>query len=192
MKKLLKILSAAMVSAGLTTGFAAAQSGSIDTTGPDSDNHITNNQTNTADVDNTNDVYVKSKNHQSAYSGEAEVENNTTGGSATSGDASNTNSVSSDVNVSNSGGGTWSLSPPDIDQSGSIENTGPGSLNTVTSTNTNTLTITNNNDVDVKSYNYQRASSGEAEVEDNTTGGDATSGDASNSNTVENTVSVSN
>ncbi|MBI2009017.1 hypothetical protein HYS84_01225 [Candidatus Saccharibacteria bacterium] len=192
MKKLLKILSAALVSAGLTTGFAAAQSGSIDTTGPDSENKVKIEQKNEAKIDNDNDVKVKNKNYQSADSGDAKVKHNTTGGDATSGNSSNSNSASSDVSVSNSGGGTWSLTPPASDADGSISNTGPDSKNEVKITTTNKLKIDNDNDVKVKNDNYQTATSGDATVKDNTTAGDATSGDASNDNTVSNSVNINN
>ena len=101
MKKLLKILAAAAVSASLTTGLAVAQTGSISNTGPDSENEIEFSLDNSANIDNNNDVSASNRNDQDADSGEAEVEGNTTGGNATSGDASNTNSMTSTVNVSN-------------------------------------------------------------------------------------------
>ena len=101
MKKLLKILSAAMVSAGLTTGFAAAQTGSIDTTGPDSINTITATQNNDADIDVDNDVDVDNDNDQDADSGNATVSGNTTGGDATSGDATNENTFENTVAIEN-------------------------------------------------------------------------------------------
>jgi hypothetical protein len=76
-------------------------SGTISNTGPGSSNSITTHQTATTTVTNDNDISVTNLNHQDSSSGDAEVEGNTTGGSATTGDASNTNSSNFDLTVSN-------------------------------------------------------------------------------------------
>lgn len=76
-------------------------SASIDTTGPDSYNSIKFNYHSSVDVNNDNDVHVNNNNDQYARSGNATVQHNTSGGSATSGDAMNTNSTSTSVNISN-------------------------------------------------------------------------------------------
>lgn len=61
-----------------------------------------------------------------------------------------------------------------------ISDTGPKSTNEITTTNTNTTTVTNTNTVNATNVTTQSASSGAATVSDNTTGGAATSGAASN------------
>lgn len=75
---------------------------------------------------------------------------------------------------------------------GTINNTGPGSYNTVNSSQTATTKITNNNNLSVANTSNQQASSGEAETEYNTTGGSAVSGTAANSNHADLNLSVSN
>lgn len=192
MKKLLKILAAAAVSASLTTGMAAAQTGSIGNTGPDSDNNIKNTTENDVDINNSNDVFALNFNGQRASSGEASAEKNTTAGNVSSGNASNSNNSSTSVSASNSAGsGMWTWGG-DGGQSGSINNTGPKSDNKVENKIENDLDVTNTNDVAVINVNLQRATTGEAEAKNNTTVGDVTSGDASNTNTTTTTVNVSN
>jgi hypothetical protein len=56
---------------------------------------------NSVRVSNDTDIRVNNDNDQHAYSGDAKVFDNTTGGSATSGSASNTNSSSFTFSVSN-------------------------------------------------------------------------------------------
>jgi hypothetical protein len=73
-----------------------------------------------------------------------------------------------------------------------ISGNGNGSVNTVTTTNTNTTNISNHNDVTVENKNVQKAYSGDAEVEDNYSGGSATSGDAWNTNSTTTNISISN
>ncbi|MEO5499670.1 MAG: hypothetical protein ABIR46_04180 [Candidatus Saccharimonadales bacterium] len=76
------------------------------------------------------------------------------------------------------GAGVASAAPGDA----SIDNTGPDSYNSVRSENDVDVDVDNDNDVDVKNRSDQRADSGDATVRHNTTGGDATSGDAMNDN----------
>jgi hypothetical protein len=193
-KQLYRAAAATVLGLSLATGVAVADnSGSIDTTGPDSNNAVTATTTNRVTVRNDNDLNVRNDNDQRASSGDAKVWHNTTGGDATSGDASNANSTSVDATVDNSGaamaalGGGGSMSA-----SGDISNTGPDSNNYVTSTQTNTVHVTNDNDVRVNNDNDQHAYSGDAKVSDNTTGGSATSGSASNTNSSSFTFSISN
>lgn len=71
-----------------------------------------------------------------------------------------------------------------------ISTEGPNSdVNLNSSTQT---TITNNNSVSISSSNTQYASSGDATVSNNTTGGSATSGNASNDNDTDICVSITN
>jgi hypothetical protein len=72
-----------------------------------------------------------------------------------------------------------------------IRDTGPHSFNECTDTTTNKTTITCNNKVDVVFHNNQQASSGNSLVIDNTNGGSATSGNASNSNDTSANLDVS-
>lgn len=73
----------------------------INTTGPDSVNKVTTVTTSNVDVQNNNDLYVSNYNHQAAISGDATVSDNTTGGSAVTGDAMNTSATTVTFDVSN-------------------------------------------------------------------------------------------
>ncbi|HEX5395021.1 MAG TPA: hypothetical protein VFW52_01575 [Candidatus Saccharimonadales bacterium] len=187
MTKTIALKAAALSTMGLglvggLVGMAGAQS--LSTEGPDSPIrvHSRNHQTWT----NNNSVGVGNHNWQSAYTGRAEVEHNTTGGSARSGDASNDNSLDAAISISNSSGGGGSNGT----SSANMSTTGPDSpIRVRTSNNTS---VTNNNDVHVYNSSSQHASTGSAEVEGNTTGGNATSGDATNTNSTSVTIDVSN
>jgi hypothetical protein len=193
MKKLLRIATAAAVSASLVTGFAAAESGgSIDTTGPDSHNVIINKNSDRLRIHNDNDVNLTNSNDQHAYTGDAKVSHNTTGGDATSGDASNSNSLDATVNVDNSAGMAGMSFGGSGSTGGSIDNTGPDSHNVIVNKSSTSVRISNDNDINICNTNNQRATSGDATVRDNTTGGSATSGDATNTNSATFSVSVTN
>jgi len=99
MKRLLKILAAAILGAGLFTGAASAQS--ISNTGPGSTNTITNSQNCNASVTNNNNVSVSGSNNQNASSGNATNTGNTSGGNSSSGNASNNNSTSINFGINN-------------------------------------------------------------------------------------------
>lgn len=193
--KLKKVVGTSLLSLGLVVGlagFAGASSGTIDTTGPDSYNKVEHESTTKVEVDNDNDVDVDNDNRQTARSGDAEVEDNTTGGDARSGNTSNSNSLSGTVEIDNSvgvdglgGGGAGN-------NSGSIENTGPDSYNKVEFDHYSSVEVDNDNDIDIDNNNHQYASSGDAEVDGNTTGGDAVSGSATNTNSTSLTVRITN
>jgi hypothetical protein len=85
----------------LPAGIANAQS--IDTTGPDSTNVITDTNKTTCTVKNDNDVDVTNNNPQDAHSGNVNTNENTTVGSVTSGDATNSSDTSVSVNLTNGG-----------------------------------------------------------------------------------------
>jgi hypothetical protein len=180
-KQLYRAAAATVLGLSLTTGIVAADTGNINTTGPGSSNTVTAVTTASHVATNNNNLGVQNKNHQDADSGDASVKWNTTGGSATSGAASNHNAVAVSATINNSasaahvaplmGGGS---------ASGSISNTGPGSNNLVSSVVNTTSVVTNNNNVEVSNYNHQDADTGDAKVYGNTTGGSATSGSASN------------
>ena len=98
-KLTLMTLASGVVTVALS-GAALADS-SLNTTGPNSQNTITVTQTNDVTVSNHNDIQVTNSNQQSAGSGSAKVEGNTTGGAATSGMATNTNSFLTSITLGN-------------------------------------------------------------------------------------------
>lgn len=185
MRKLLRTTATAATALSIAAGGIAGAS-SVTTEGPNSpiDAESSNHQT----WRNDNHVGVSNSNSQSAYTGDAKVRHNTTGGDATSGDASNSNSASTSVDIDNSasmGAGMGALSGNDT-----LSTAGPDSEITVKWSNN--TSVTNNNSVSVSNSSTQNASSGDARVSGNTTGGDATSGDASNTNSSSTEISVSN
>lgn len=181
-KQLYRAAAATVLGLSLTTGIAAAQTGSINTTGADSYNRVSSRVHNSAHVDNNNNIGLHSSNTQTAYTGSATTTQNTTGGGAASGSATNSRSVSASLSVNNSAGVSgmnWGGSGGD--QTGTISNTGYNSNNVVSSKVSNHLDVDNNNNICVTTDNTQTATSGNATVSQNTTGGSATTGNASNS-----------
>ena len=104
MKKLL--LGFAVATLGLTgtsASVGATDSCTISGTGPDSTNSCVVKDDFTCKVENDNKFTVINKNDQDATSGDATVEDNTSGGSARSGSATNSNGTVIDVSIDNSG-----------------------------------------------------------------------------------------
>jgi len=200
MIKLKKAVGAGVLSLGLVVGlagFAGAATGTIGTTGPGSDNYISHESSTELDVENDNDVRLTNKNHQYASSGDAEVKGNTTGGDATSGDGENDNSVDATIEIDNSQTagafeGVGSGSGSGNGGESSIDTTGPKSDNTVKTESKVEIDVDNDNNIHVYNNNDQVAKSGDAEVRYNTTGGDATSGSVTNTNSATFTVRVTN
>jgi hypothetical protein len=87
--------------ATITAGGSGTLEGSISTTGPNSTNVIKAESESYVRVNNDNDLHVYNTSKQTAKSGNAEVEGNTTAGSATTGDASNDSTTSLTFTVSN-------------------------------------------------------------------------------------------
>lgn len=189
-KQLIRAAATTVLGLSLTTGIAAADIGN---TGPSSHNKVETTTSNHARLHNNNNISGSNSNGQSASTGKAEVEHNTTGGDASSGAASNSNEVSAMITVDNSGAvsglGGWASAPSDP---GSIDTTGPNSSNEIKTRVTNSLHVTNNNNVSFTNSSSQSASSGSAEVSGNTTGGSASTGDASNTNSSTFEFSVTN
>lgn len=198
--KIQKKLGAAVLSLGLVvglSGFAGATTGTIDTTGPDSNNEITSETVRRVDVRNNNNLNVQNDNYQDAWTGEAEVEDNTRAGDAETGDARNSNAFTGTVHVDNSastraaataaGGGAGGA-----EHRATIRETGPDSNNQVHFETRSNVEIENNNNLNVENNNTQVATSGDATVEHNTRGGSATTGDATNTNSTSVTFRVSN
>ena len=74
----------------------------------------------------------------------------------------------------------------------SITTTGPGSYNVITSNFSSWWSKANNNHLWVNNWSSQNAHSGNANVSGNTNGGSASTGDASNWNSTDTSVSVVN
>lgn len=195
--KVKKTLGAGVLSLGLVVGlagFAGATSGTIGTTGPDSQNEISNESLTEIDVENDNNLELVNENDQYASSGDAETEDNTTGGDATSGDAANGNSVDAMVEVDNSqaAGMLAEVSTGSETNTGSITNTGPDSENEIEFESKVEVDVNNDNNIHIYNNNEQSAVSGDAEVEHNTTGGSATSGSVVNTSSSTFTIRVTN
>lgn len=75
---------------------------------------------------------------------------------------------------------------------GTIADTGPNSSNEIVTKNTSITTVTNDNDISLSTSNDQQASSGVANVSDNTNAGSAATGDAQNVNSTSLSVTVNN
>lgn len=200
MKKLdiKKIAGVGVVSLGLVvgvSGFAGASSGTIGTTGPDSINKVTHKSNVDMKVKNNNKLNLENTNHQHAGSGEVKVKGNTTGGAAKSGNAANANAVSATVEYNNAKAAA-ELKPvvngAAVNNSASITNTGPDSVNKVKYESNMNVDIKNDNNVMIENKSMQTAHSGDAEVRHNTTGGDATSGNVSNTSSSSFTVRITN
>lgn len=198
MIKLKKAVSAGVLSLGLVVGvagFAGATSGSIGTTGPYSDNEVVNDSRTDIDVDNDNDIRLSNTNDQYATSGPAGVKKNTTGGHATTGHSDNNSSVNAMVEIDNSSSTEAALDGVDLGSNGgtgSIHNTGPNSDNIVTYESRVNIDVDNDNDIRIQNNSVQMAESGSADVSYNTTGGNATSGNVSNTSSTNFTVRVTN
>ena len=75
---------------------------------------------------------------------------------------------------------------------GSINDTGPDSLDTINTSVHNSLNLRNTNRINLTNRNWQGAITGSATVRHNTNAGDATSGDAMNDNSSNFSVNASN
>lgn len=193
-----KSIGAVVSSIGLVAGFAgfaaAAPNYSIGTTGPDSSNKVKSVDKRIIHVKNTNKLDVSNYSHQSASSGNAVTEHNTTGGSAGTGMASNANAMSASATIDNAASTAALVAAPATGGGGTstIATTGPDSVNEISTKVMNKVSVTNDNNINVDNTNCQVAQSGDAEVSGNTTGGSATTGNASNTNTSTLTFKVSN
>ncbi|HUC96452.1 MAG TPA: hypothetical protein VMR16_02175 [Candidatus Saccharimonadales bacterium] len=82
------------------TAFAASTC-QVGYTGPDSNNQCVSTKTFTCNVDNNNNLATVTYNNQTAYSGISLTQDNTQGGSSSSGSATDTNGVTYNVTVNN-------------------------------------------------------------------------------------------
>lgn len=194
--RILRATSVAVTSVGLVAGLtgiagASSASGSLVTTGPHSLNKIRNNVSSQVNLKNDNKVDLSTQNWQQAYSGNAKVTDNTHGGNATTGAATNTSSVAATVNLTNNNSHNL-IGDGSSKASATIRDTGPFSTNTVDNKVRNTVNVTNTNDIRVSTDNQQTATSGNATVSDNTHGGNATTGAATNTSSTSLTLNVTN
>lgn len=164
-------------------------------TGPGSTNAATNNITdNSTTTNNTTESIVNAINSQ-ATTGNASVAGNTSAGSATSGNASSgvtllnltgSNTIGKNallvfVNVLGKWVGMIMNAPSGstaAELGGGITQSGPGSTNTLASNVTDNSTTTNNANLAINNDVNVHAQSGDATVTNNTTGGNAKSGNA--------------
>jgi hypothetical protein len=177
-------------------GFAAASTVTFDTTGAESHQKVELNNSSKVKVSNHNHVGVANVNAQQAQSGRVEANENTTvGGSVGSGDASNANTASTGVAITNSGtsalagAGSWTPVNDTVD----ISLTGHDSKNTVEINNKRSVEVKNYNTVEVLNLNLQSAKSGNVEANENTSvSGDVMSGAAHNTNSTTTSITVAN
>lgn len=193
--KALRRVAVAAVAISLTTGagVAAAATGSIETTGPWSDNNIEVRHEDSRYVQNDNNVEVVNENPQDAVSGDVKVSKNTTGGHAESGEVKNDSLLRASLTVDNSSATEAANHVDgDVDHMVTIKETGPESDNNVEIKTENEVTVENSNNISIVNSNSQAAKSGEVKVYGNTTGGDAKSGDAKNISTTDVTLQIKN
>jgi len=102
--KLLRFIGAASLAGGFllaTAGTAAADDVGLNTTGADSKQSVTIDNSVTVTQKNTNDVQVVNVNAQKAETGNVEANSNTTVGGLSSGNASNQNAADTSVSINN-------------------------------------------------------------------------------------------
>lgn len=168
----------------------------IAATGSGSTNNISNNATNNSTTTNNTNENVNNAINSSAQTGAANVAGNTVGGSATSGTAGTNvtllnltgssvvgkNNILVFVNVLGHWVGMIMNAPTGSTAAslggGVVSNTGTGSSNNVTNALANNATTTNNANLGINNNVNVRATSGNANVNGNTVGGNAKSGNA--------------
>jgi len=173
-------------------GGGGGGSASISDTGPKSNNVISERVSQDTNVRNNNNVSLNNRNNQVATTGNANVSGNTFGGSASTGDAMNANSTNAAVQVDNNTNVPTSLASLGSGGSAFIGDTGPLSNNVISANVKSNTSVTNNNNVNINNSNNQVARSGNANVSGNTFGGSASTGDASNWNSTDLQVAITN
>lgn len=164
-------------------------SSSISNTGPGSTNGTSNTTTLNGITTNNTTLGLTNGVFSNATTGNTFVIGNTTGGSATSGNAQTVSNVanilqsSSNVfgpdtiqfvaNINGDVNGDFMFDPSAL-----LANTGPGSQNSATNQLTINTNNTNNTNAQINNTIDVGATSGNATVASNTSGGNATSGDA--------------
>ena len=197
MKKLKLLRAAAVTVLGMSLGAGVASAApgdaSIENTGFDSYNRVEFDWDRDVDVDNDTDLDVRNHNPQRASSGDASVRHNTTGGDASTGDASNDSLLRVRATIDNSGSSAAAVGGNDNGGwTGGIDTTGADSTNVIDFDSDVDVDVNNDTDIDVTNYNHQSAYTGDARVTGNTTGGNATTGNASNISTTDVIIEVTN
>ena len=147
-KQLIRAAATTVLGLSLTTGMAAAQTGTINQTGSSSRNNITHNVNDSQTVRNQTHATATNNNEQEAYSGSVTSNENTTGGDAYSGYVSNDNATHTIAHVMTSASAPV-FSSNDNSGSASISNTGFNSDNNVTSNTNNTSSVNNDTSLNV-------------------------------------------
>jgi hypothetical protein len=166
--------------------------GSIYLTGPYSSNRIGSNNQNQFRSNTTNNVSANNFSSQNATTGGVTISGNTlVSGVGGSGNASNENSGTNFVDISNA------APMPNFGgydgNNASISTTGPGSYNSVGFRNNSSFDSNTSNNVRATNSNYQNAMSGPVRITGNTVvEGVGGSGSAYNSNMGANEVGISN
>jgi hypothetical protein len=188
LRKAATVATALSIAGGGIAGIAGASS--ITNTGFNSTNEVNQNTRVRQHVDNDNNVRVKNFNGQLTATGDATTSQNTTGGGATTGAASAANTTTTTLAITNTtpavgglGGGTGD---------NSISTTGASSTNTINNNTSVRMNVDNDNSVHVSNVSLQGSFSGDATVSQNTTGGSATSGDASATNSTTTSITITN
>lgn len=161
---------------------------SIDTTGTGSNNAITTGGGNTATINNTNNYGATNTITASAVTGNASVTGNTHAGNATTGNASNTSITAFNLTGSTVIGGNDLLVFVNVSGKwvGMIVNAPAGAtaaelgggITTNSQDGSTNATINNTTNAQINNNINLAAQSGNASVTGNTTGGNATTGDA--------------
>ena len=191
-KKLM--LSAATFGTTVALAGGVTFAGSITNTGNNSKNIIKEKNIQICKNINNNSVELDNHTSQRSKTGKAKVSDNTTGGNANSGSASNANDNTVDLTVTNHKPSCHGNDDIQAYVVGGalIDQTGQHSYNLISTTNISKVISVNNNDLSVDNETLQHAKSGNATVWGNTTGGNANSGDATNMNSSSITITISN
>lgn len=194
MKKLLRIAAASVMAISLTTGVVSANSGSNDTTGPDSTNVNDIRNRHNVEVKNEADIELRNSTYNAAYTGDANARRNTTVDDVGTGDARADNLFRASVRVDNDGATTAALNNGSGNGSADFSNhlTGPDSVNRNILRNSSNVEVKNKTDVNISNHTYNKASSGDASASRNTTVGNVTTGNADAINTTDVTITVTN
>lgn len=197
--------------AASNTGSAPASSASNSGTGPNSTNTINSNNTNTANLNNTANSGITNNLNTAAQSGNATVAGNTSAGNATTGTAAtNTDTFNFAGNLVSDNAvlvlvnvlGHWVGAILNLPSTGTSQSalltggpssltntdTGPGSTNSINNSSQNSLDVNATSNGTINNNVKAGAISGNANVSDNTKGGNATSGNASVATNVANFV----
>jgi len=195
-KQLIRATATAVLATGLTAGFASFAAADVSNTGYGSQNQVKSSTNVSAHVVNSNELGANNANSQQSHTGSASADKNTTSGDVTTGASKNTNEYQVSATVDNTGAadGTMNVTPISSDPAslGSIAETGADSTNTISASQNTEVTVSNDNNINVNNQNSQYATSGNASSNENTTGGNVTTGDASNSTSSDVMLSVNN